>query len=90
MTMTDRIARRLEDGLLAAQVEVIDESHKHAGHVGARPGGETHFRLKIVSAHFSGKRSVERHRMVYELLSAEIAEGVHALAMTTLTPEENR
>ncbi len=88
--MTDRISRRLEGGLSAAQVEVVDESHRHAGHAGARPGGETHFRLKIVSADFSGKRSVERHRMVYDLLSAEIADGVHALAMTTLTPEESR
>jgi BolA protein len=88
--MTDRIAGRLEGGLSAAEVEVIDESHKHAGHAGARPGGETHFRVKIVSADFSGKRRVERHRMVYDLLSAEIADGVHALAMTTLTPEESR
>lgn len=90
MTVKDRIAERLERGLAAAQVEVVDESHKHAGHAGARLEGETHFRLRIVSADFAGKRSVERHRMVYDLLRPEIAAGVHALAMTTLTPDEAR
>ncbi len=69
---------------------MIDESHRHAGHAGARPGGETHFRLAIVSAQFEGKRKVERHRMVYDLLAPEIEAGLHAIAMTTLTPEESR
>jgi BolA family transcriptional regulator, general stress-responsive regulator len=89
MTAKDRIAERLTKGLAPESIEVIDESHRHAGHAGARPGGETHFRIKIVSASFAGKRSVERHRMIYDLLQPEIAAGVHALAMTTLTPEES-
>jgi len=89
MSVKDSIAQRLAEGLSPASLEVADESHKHAGHAGARPGGETHFRVKVVSAGFEGKRQVERHRMVYDLLAAEIANGVHALAMTTLTPEES-
>jgi BolA protein len=89
MSVKDSIAQRLAEGLSPASLEVTDESHKHAGHAGARPSGETHFRVKIVSAGFEGKRQVERHRMVYDLLAAEIANGVHALAMTTLTPEES-
>jgi len=89
MSVKDSIAQRLAEGLSPASLEVTDESHKHAGHAGARPGGETHFRVKVVSAGFEGKRQVERHRMVYDLLAAEIANGVHALAMTTLTPEES-
>jgi BolA family transcriptional regulator, general stress-responsive regulator len=89
MNMKDRIAERLTEGLKPVSVEVIDESHKHAGHAGARPGGETHFRVRIVSASFAGKPSVQRHRMIYDLLTDEIAGGVHALAMTTLTPEES-
>jgi BolA protein len=89
MNVKERIAERLTAGLAPESVEVIDESHKHAGHIGARPGGETHFRVRIVSASFAGKRSVARHRMVYDLLGEEIAAGVHALAMTTLTPEES-
>ena len=89
MSVKDNIAQRLAEGLSPASLEVTDESHKHAGHAGARPGGETHFRVKVVSAGFEGKRQVERHRMVYDLLAAEIANGVHALAMTTLTPEES-
>ena len=89
MSVKDSIAQRLAEGLSPASLEVTEDSHKHAGHAGARPGGETHFRVKIVSAGFEGKRRVERHRMVYDLLAAEIANGVHALAMTTLTPEES-
>ena len=88
MAVKDRIAERLA-ALAPLSLEVIDELHRHAGHAGARPGGETHFRLRIVSARFEGKRRVERHRMVYELLEPEIAAGLHALAMTTLTPEES-
>lgn len=89
MTVKDSIARRLTEGLAPTSLEVEDESHRHAGHAGAREGGQTHFRIRIVSDRFVGKRSVERHRMVYDLLGAEIAAGVHALAMTTMTPDES-
>ena len=65
-----------------------DESHLHAGHAGARPGGESHFRLLVVSERFAGKGQVERQRMVYALLSDMMDGEIHALAMQTLTPEE--
>ena len=63
-------------------------SDRHAGHAGHRPGGETHYRIKIVSASFVGKTRVQRHRAVYDLLDTEIADGVHALALKTLAPDE--
>ena len=89
MTMKDRIAGRLTDSLNPIALEIIDESHRHAGHHGApQSGGETHYRIRIVSKAFEGKTRVARHRAVYELLAAEFADGVHALALTTLAPSE--
>ena len=88
MSMKDRIEARLAEGLAPSALEIIDESHKHAGHGGARPGGETHYRVHIVSDSFVGKSRVARHRMVYALLEAEFADGVHALALQTLAPGE--
>ncbi len=88
MKVRERIARILTEALSPVELEVVDESDLHAGHSGAREGGETHFRVRVVSESFVGKRSVLRHRMVYEALKTELATGVHALALTTLTPEE--
>jgi BolA protein len=88
MNVKQRIEHRLAEALRPIKLEVVDESDRHAGHSGAREGGQTHYRVRIVSQSFAGKRSVQRHRMVYEALKAEIAGGVHALALTTLTPEE--
>jgi BolA protein len=88
MNVKERIEHRLGEALQPLKLEVVDESDKHAGHSGAREGGETHFRVRVVSESFAGKRSVQRHRMVYDALRDEIAGGVHALALTTLTPEE--
>jgi BolA protein len=88
MNMKDRIAKRLAEGLDPSALEIVDESDRHAGHAGHRPGGETHYRIKIVSEGFVGKSRVQRHRAVYELLSAEIADGVHALALKTVAPDE--
>ena len=88
--MTDRRARieaKLRGGLDALHVEVVDESHLHAGHAGAASGGG-HFRAVIVSAHFEGRSSVERQRLVYTALSAEMGRDIHALSMRTLTPEQ--
>lgn len=77
---------RIEDKLTTAfqptLLEVIDESHLHVGHAGHRPEGETHFRVRIVSQIFAGKRLVERHRMVNEALAEELAGPVHALAIS--------
>ena len=83
----------LEDKLAAAfspdSLSVVDESHLHAGHAGARPGGETHFRVTIVASAFSGKGRVERHRLVNAALAAELAERVHALAIHASAPGES-
>jgi BolA family transcriptional regulator, general stress-responsive regulator len=89
MNIEARIKAKLEAGLEPTRLEVADESHLHAGHAGAREGGETHYRIKVASARFSGKGRVERHRMVYALLADEIAAGVHALALQTLAPGES-
>ncbi len=88
MSMKERMTAKLTAGLDPVALQVIDESHQHVGHGGWREGGETHFRLEVVSAAFAGKTRVERHRMVNALLAEELAERVHALAMRTLTPEE--
>jgi len=69
-------------------LEVIDESHRHAGHAGARPGGETHFRVEVVAAAFQGKSRLERQRLVYETLREEMSNQIHALSLVTRTPGE--
>lgn len=89
MTIKDRITTRLRDALSPASLEVIDDSAKHAGHIGhpgsGHPGQmsamETHFTVKVVSAAFIGKTRLARHRMVNELLAQEFADGLHALAI---------
>ena len=89
MKVETSIRQKLAAGLEPSSLEVTDESHLHAGHSGAREGGQTHYRIKVASARFSGKGRVERHRMVYALLADEIAQGVHALALQTLAPGES-
>ena len=92
MTVAADIEAKLKAALNPLHFEIVDESARHAGHAGmqghAHPGGETHFRLMIVSRAFEGQSRVARQRMVYAALSHELANGVHALAMTTLTPTE--
>jgi len=82
------IAQALSAELAPSHLDVIDESHLHAGHSGARPEGETHFRLDVVSAAFEGKSRVERHRLVNGLLAPAFARGLHALALRARTPAE--
>lgn len=93
-TYADRIRRKLQEALTPATLEVIDESHRHAGHLqhdgGAGQEGETHFRVVVVSAAFTGKSRVARQRLVYDLLAEELSSRVHALSLTTQTPEEFR
>lgn len=86
----DRMRRKLTDGLAPARLDIDDQSHRHAGHAGAHDEGETHFHVTVVSDVFAGKSRVERQRMVYALLQEEMAERVHALALTTLAPQEDR
>ena len=88
MGMLDQINNRLTEAFAPESLEIVDESHLHEGHAGARPGGETHFRVRIVSAAFEGLTLVNRHRLVNKVLSDELKGSIHALAMKTLTPEE--
>lgn len=88
MSVRARIETILTEALRPDRLEVLDESHLHAGHAGARPEGETHFRVKIVSGAFSGLSRVDRHRRVNELLAGELSGPVHALAIDARSPEE--
>ena len=87
-SLKDWIAETLTERLQPAALDVIDESHLHVGHAGARPEGETHFRLDIVSAAFEGKSRVERHRIVNGVLEEAFKRGLHALALRARTPAE--
>lgn len=88
--MAERIRAKLTAGLNPQRLKIVDDSHKHAGHAGHRPGGETHFDVTVVTDAFAGKSRVARQREVYRLLAQELADGVHALALTTATPEEDQ
>ena len=82
------ITNKLREAFSPESLEVSDESHLHEGHAGHRPGGETHFRVYIVSAAFEKKSRIERHRMINSTLAAELAGGVHALAIKAQAPGE--
>ena len=86
--MRRRIVARLTEALDPTLLEVVDESERHAGHAGAREGGGTHYRVWVVSARFERSSRVERHRLVYDLLRAEFADGLHALALVAKAPGE--
>lgn len=88
MTMKASINDKLEAALRPTRLVVTDESHLHAGHAGWREGGETHFRVEIVSEAFAGKSRIERHRMVNAVLAEELRDGVHALAIAAKAPGE--
>ena len=89
MDRRDRIESKLREALEAVHVEVIDESHLHAGHPGARGGGG-HFRALVVSPRFEGEGPVARQRRVYAALAEEMGRDIHALSLRTLTPAEWR
>lgn len=89
MTVAETIRRKLTEALKPIRLEVVDDSHRHAGHAGARPGGETHFNVSVVSAAFDGKSRIERQRMVFKALEMELAGPIHALALVTRTPAED-
>ena len=88
MQVAHRIREKLSTALNPTMLHVIDESHRHAGHAGARPGGETHFRVEIVAAAFEGKSRLERQRLVYAALKEEMAQQIHALSLVTRAPGE--
>jgi len=89
MRVAERIRQKLEARFQPARLTVTDDSARHHGHVGARPSGETHFKVEIVAAAFQGKSRVDRQRLVYGALAEELAGPVHALEVKTLTPAED-
>jgi BolA family transcriptional regulator, general stress-responsive regulator len=89
MTIAETIRQKLIARFAPSRLDIVDESHRHAGHAGARPEGETHFAVTVVSANFTGLGRVARQRLVYDALADELATRVHALSLTTLAPGEN-
>jgi BolA family transcriptional regulator, general stress-responsive regulator len=90
MRVRDTITKKLKDAFTPDSIEVVDESHLHAGHAGHRPEGESHFRLYIVSQAFAGKSRIDRHRMINAILSDDLAKDIHALAIHAVAPGEPR
>ena len=90
MKTVDLITEKLTKAFTPESLDVVDESHQHEGHVGHRPGGQTHFRVYIVADAFRGKSRLERHRMINATLSGELAGGVHALAIHATAPGEQK
>lgn len=88
MTVEDIITQKLTEAFTPQKLDVINESHLHAGHAGSPGTGSSHFRVTVVSARFEGLSRVERHRLVNEALAQELAGPVHALALNTQSPEE--
>jgi len=88
MGVADTIRAKLTDRFAPIRLDIIDESDRHAGHEGARPEGETHFSITIVSTAFTGQSRVARQRLVYQTLAEELATHVHALSLTTLAPDQ--
>jgi len=88
MRTADLITKKLTEAFAPESLEVLDESSRHEGHAGHRPGGQTHYRIYIVSSAFKGKTRLERHRMINQSLSAELAGGIHALAIHAAAPGE--
>jgi BolA family transcriptional regulator, general stress-responsive regulator len=88
MQTVDVITKKLIEAFAPQSLQVMDESHQHEGHAGHRPGGQTHFRIYIVSDTFKGKTRLERHRLINGALSGELAGGIHALAIHAAAPGE--
>lgn len=88
MTVAEDIRRRLA-ALAPTRLELLDESAQHAGHAGAAPGGNTHWRLTIVSPAFAGRSTVARHRMIYQALGELMQHPIHALAISARAPGES-
>ena len=88
MAVAETIRQKLSAALAPRELIITDESARHAGHAGARPGGESHFAVRIVSDSFEGLSRVERQRRVYSALAEELKVQIHALSLTTLTSQE--
>ncbi len=88
MQTKDVIIEKLTVAFAPESLDVLDESDKHKGHAGHRPGGQTHYRVYIVANAFAGKSRIERHRMINNALAEVIQGGVHALAIHASAPGE--
>jgi BolA protein len=88
MSVADQIETLLREQLSPSALQVIDDSARHAGHAGARAGGESHFTVKVTSAKFEGLNAVARHRAVYAALKPLLDAGLHALAIEAKAPGE--
>ena len=86
--VAETIRSKLEAAFAPVRLDIVDESARHAGHAGARPGGESHFRVEIVAEAFGGLSRVERQRRVNAVLAEELAGPVHALSLRTLAPSD--
>ncbi|HEX5264128.1 MAG TPA: BolA family protein [Phenylobacterium sp.] len=85
----DAIHKKLTEAFAPSRLEIEDDSARHHGHAGARPGGESHFNVTIESAAFAGAPKVARQRMVYRALAEELAGPLHALSVKALAPGES-
>jgi len=88
MRVAQTIEKKLRDAFAPERLDIEDQSHLHAGHAGAREGGQSHFKLDIVADAFAGKSRLERQRMIYAVLAEELEGPVHALSMSARTPSE--
>lgn len=88
MSVAETMRRKLESALTPIVIEIEDQSHLHKGHAGYRPGGESHFHVRVVASGFAGKSRIERQRMVMTALKDEMGHPIHALGIRALTPEE--
>lgn len=89
--MTERvklIKQRLKEALKPKKLTVVDDSHLHAGHAGAKESGGGHFSIEVVSENFQDKSAIERHRMIYVALGDAMGTDIHALSISAQTPEE--
>lgn len=88
MDRVEAIRSRLQEALRPEFIDIVDESHKHAGHAGARESGGGHFNVTIVSRLFRDKSPIQRHRMVYTAVDDLMPREIHALSIRALTPDE--
>ncbi len=88
MTLNATLDEKLRRVFAPLELDIFDESARHAGHAGARPRGESHFRVRIVSDCFEGLSRLERQRRIHAALAHELATQIHALSLTALTPRE--
>jgi len=88
MSIYQIITQKVQKALNPSEIEVIDESHLHAGHSGAREGGESHFAISVTSEQFSGLSRLQRHKLIYTILDFEMKSGIHALRISAKAPEE--